>query len=290
MTSLLEIIVAALTVVCASAPEMRLVTNVTEIKNYLAYGLCPAAGWIRLLIHIKTGELLMLVDYGRYKCEAWKLMLVGGYMPIPHSDALDLCPLSGGMVDVVLFGSKYFPVWLEGKRHLVRQILVRTEAFDGADVYMPIARLEQGAYVALGISESVRNRFIKLPKHYKHYLHGLPDANGVVIAPPSLEMVVGLGFELNPADWLIPEATEPWVDRPEHHIINGVPFELCDRYYKAVHTINSIRMSCPDKYVLSGVRNAERMIIDLEISLLKGTDVGELDVSLSRILTFLSEL
>lgn len=289
MENLLLLITAALTVVNDAACEARLVTNISEIINYIAYGLCPSSGWIQLLIHIETGDLVMLVDYGRYKCEVWRLLLIGGYMPIPHSDALNLCPLSSGMIETVAFSTKYFPFWLEGKRALVRQILARAGAFDG-DVYMPFARLTQGEYLALGISESVRGKVTRLPKHYKHYLHGLPDSRGVVITPPSLEMIVGFGFELNPADWLIPDADDLWVDRPAHRPIIGVPLELCVRYDAAVRKINSVRTSHPYKPVLSCIREAERMLIDFELAVLKGADEAVLHTKLAKIQLLLLEI
>lgn len=289
MENLLLLFAAALTVVNDAAPEPRLVTNVSEIINYLAYGLCPSCGWIQLFIHIETGELIMFVDYGRYKRAVWKLLLIGGYMPIPYSDALDLCPLSDGMIDAVLFKTKYFSFWLEGKRNLVRQILARAEAFDG-DVYMPFARIGRGGYMAIGISKPVRGRFVRLPKSYRHYLHGLPNEKGRVIVPPSLEMIVGLGFDLNPGDWLIPDESEPWVFRPEHRPISGVPIELCTGYDKAVRKVNAIRTSHPPMYVLVIIRATERMLIDFELAVLKGADEAVLHTKLAKIQLLLLEI
>lgn len=289
MENLLLLITAALTVVNDAACEARLVTNIIEIINYIAYGLCPSSGWIQLLVHIETGELVMLVDYGRYKREVWRLLLIGGYMPIPHFDVLDSCPHDGGGIDVVIFRDKYFRIWLEGKRALVRQILARARAFD-ADVYMPFTCLKQGDYLALGISESVRGKVTRLPKHYKHYLHGLPDKRGIVIAPPSLEMIVGFGFDLNPADWLIPDPDDLWVDRPEHHPISGVPFELCARYDAVVYKINSVRTSHPYKVVLSSIRECERMLIEFELDVLRGADEAVLHLELAKIQLLLLEI
>ena len=289
MENLLLLITAALTVVNDAAFDARLVTNISDIINYIAYGLCPSSGWIQLLVHVETGELIMLVDHGRYKREVWRLLLIGGYMPIPHFDVLDSCPHDGGGIDVPLFISKYFPIWLEGKRALVRQILARAMAFD-ADVYIPFTRLKQGDYLALGISESVRGKVTRLPKHYKHYLHGLPDKRGMVIAPPSLVMIVGFGFDLNPADWLIPEPDDLWVDRPEHRPITGVPLELCTRYDTVVYKINSVRTSHPYKPVLSCIREAERMLIDFELAVLKGADEAVLHTKLAKIQLLLLEI
>lgn len=289
MNAMLTLFVAALTVTNDAALEARLVTTVSEIMNCLAYSLFSHSGWIQLFVHIETGELIMLEDFGKYKYERAKLMLIGGYVPIPHFDVLDSCPHDGGGIIVPLFISKYFPVWLEGKRALVRQILARARAFDG-DVYMLFTRKSQGGYEAVGISNSVMGRIIPLSSNFKNYLHGLSDNKGAVIITPSLEMIVGFGFRLNPADWLIPDPDDLWVDRPEHRPITGVPLELCTRYDTVVYKINSVRISHPYKPVLSCIREAERMLIDFELAVLKGADEAVLHTKLAKIQLLLLEI
>ena len=293
MDNLRELFVSELRVINSASPEVLLVTNELDMCSYVCYR--REHGWILLLMHKDTGRLIMLKDFGRYEYAPWKLMMIGGYIPLSHEGILTgYSRTHDGGLDVFDFRDCIFPAWCDSRRRTVGRLKQMVDACrdDGITVYMPcVYDAGRSRYGCVRLTDSPPDAELwrALSGNYKRYLcHGNMD--GIVIATPTLEMVAAFGLAVDPARWLVPEAYDGWIPRPEHRAITGVPESLSVRYGEVVEKVNTGRADDPrDMGVLFSIRQAEQALIQLEIDVLRGKREDELEEQLEAILHILKD-